>query len=356
MKSGSVDDLIRNPVGFLRPDTPEGIAISSRIRLARNLAGHLFPCAMQETDRAFLRDTVEHAFSAARWRGKGRWVVFHPDEMNQVDRDVLVERHMASRELMSESKGAGLMVRVDEGASIMVNEEDHLRIQTIRPGFCLGTLWEETNELDDRLSMQMEYAYDERTGYVTSCPTNIGTGLRVSVMLHLPGLALSNLIASTIQGIGKLGLAVRGLYGEGSDNIGNLFQVSNQSTLGESEGQIVRRVSDVISQVIAYERNARATLLANDKPSLYDFVGRAYGTLRHCHRIGCNEALKCLSAVRLGVDMDMFDNVDMTKVNELFVAINPAHLQKSAHCELPSSERDVRRATLCRECFSERSK
>lgn len=235
----------------------------------------------------------------------------------------------------------------------MINEEDHLRLQVLAPGFQLNEIWQQINRLDDELSVQLPFAFDKTFGYLTSCPTNLGTGMRASVMLHLPGLVLTNQIQAVVQGVNKLGLAVRGFYGEGSQTLGNLYQISNQSTLGESEDQIIRRLSTVISQIIAHEKKARALLLANRQCYLMNHIGRAYGLLKHSYIITGDESLNCLSALRLGVDLNMFQSVNIHTVNELFLLVQAAHLQKYEGHELNQENRDVVRAALLRKFLQE---
>lgn len=346
----SIDQLLRSPVSFLADSGPEeDIALSSRIRLARNLAGRPFPAAASLESRQKVCELVSQAAAGSGVLGCPDCYRFDPAEMSPLDREILFERRLASRDFLERDGGTRLLVRSDESSSIMINEEDQLRIQTLRPGFQLDEVWRVINELDDELSSKLDYAFDDKLGYLASCPTNVGTGMRASVMLHLPGLVLSGQIGPTIQGVSKLNLAVRGIFGEGTDNRGNLFQVSNQSTLGESETQIIERLNTVISQLIAQEKIARQQLILRDRFALLDHVGRSYGILRHAYRITTEEALNSLSGLRIGVDLGMFNTVDIKLVNELFLAINPAHLQKRAGKELSAPERDICRAALCRD-------
>ncbi len=345
-----IERLLGNPVSFLADSGPdEDIAISSRIRLARNLAGRPFPSAASDEALCEVCGLVSDAASASGALGCPECFAFEPETLTPLEREILFERRLASRDFLARNGGTRLLVSNDESCSIMINEEDQLRIQALRPGFQLEAVWEEIDKLDDELGSRLDYAFDERLGFLTSCPTNVGTGMRASVMLHLPGLVLSGRIGPTIQGVNKLNLAVRGIFGEGTDNRGNLFQVSNQSTLGESEMQILERLSNVIGQLIAYEKNAREQLIAQDQFSILDHVGRSYGLLRHAYKLSSEEALNSLSGVRIGVDLGMFNSIDIKKVNELFIAINPAHLQLSAGRELSAAERNVCRAALCRE-------
>ena len=348
--SEAVDRLLKNPVSFLADAGPdEDIAISSRIRLARNLAGRPFPVTADLETRRAVCDDVTRAAAQSGALGCPECFRFDPAEMDAVDREILFERRLASRDFLARSGGTRLLVRADESSSVMINEEDHLRIQTLRPGFQLDAVWEIINRLDSELATRLDFAFDDRLGFLTSCPTNVGTGMRASVMLHLPGLVLSGQIGPTVQGVNKLNLAVRGIYGEGTENLGSLFQVSNQSTLGESEEQIIARLNAVIGQLIAHEKEARRTLLDRDRYGLLDYVGRSYGTLRHSYKLTGEEAVKSLSGLRVGVDLGLFNSVGIRKVNELFLATGAAHLQKAAGRELSAAERDVCRAALCRE-------
>ncbi len=348
--SDAVDQLLASPVSFLADSGPdEDIAISSRIRLARNLAGKPFPIAATEEQLREVCEAVTRAASESGALGCPGCFRFDPDQLSLLDREILFERRLASRDFLNREHGTRLLVRADESASIMINEEDHLRIQALRPGFQLQNVWQAINRLDDELASRLDYAFDEKLGYLTSCPTNVGTGMRASVMLHLPALVISGQIGPTIQGVNKLNLAVRGIAGEGSDNRGNLFQISNQSTLGESEEQILERLSAVIAELIAHEKNTRRLLLEKDRFAILDLVGRSYGMLRYAYKLTLEEALNSLSCVRLGVDLGLFSKVDLRKVNMLFLSINPAHLQKTARpLELSPQECDIRRAELCR--------
>ncbi|OGV35897.1 MAG: protein arginine kinase [Lentisphaerae bacterium GWF2_45_14] len=346
-KSG-IDRLLSNRVSWLADSGPEDdIAISSRIRLARNIEKTPFPMAASVE---ILENTLSIIMHAVRKSASFPDVIeFELEKVSDLERRLLLERRLISRELLACKKGSGLSVSKDETFAVMINEEDHLRIQAMKPGFQLHEVWSDINGIDDALSREIPYAFDSEIGFLTSCPTNIGTGMRASVMLHLPGLALSGQINAVVHGVSKLGLAVRGIFGEGSDNLGNLFQVSNQSTLGESEEQIIDKLINVIRQIINHEKNARQTLLEKKQNFLLNHVGRAYGILKHAYTISSEETLNSLSALRLGVDMGMFSSVDIHVVNELFLTVQPAHLQKYAMRELESADREIYRAALVRE-------
>ncbi len=349
MANDNIDRLLRNKVSFLTDAGPEeDIAISSRIRLARNLADFPFPAAASPEQLDAIRELVAPAVAESSALGDD-FLRFDPDQLTPLECEILFERRLVSRDFLNRSGGTTLLTRSDESSSVMVNEEDHLRIQSIRPGLQLMNVWETIDRLDNRLASKLSYAFDNRLGFLTSCPTNVGTGMRASVMLHLPGLVLSGQINAAIQGIGKLNLAVRGIFGEGTDNRGNLFQISNQSTLGESEPQIIERIDAVIRQLISHEKNARRMLLEKEQYALLDHVGRSYGLLRHAYKLTYDEALNSLSGIRIGVDMGMFNSVDIKTVNELFICINPAHLRKFAGRSLTDAEADIQRAALVRE-------
>lgn len=349
MIRGTVDTLLRRQASWISDSGPgDDIAISSRIRLARNFADTPFPISASDESLCRLRDRVLDAFEEIAASGKILWEEYPMDDMDELDRQFLLERRLISREFMQARHCASLVVRQDESLGVMINEEDHLRMQSIGAGFQLGALWELISGFDDTLSAKMEFAFDSRLGYLTSCPTNIGTGMRASVMLHLPGLFLTGQMKAVTQGVAKLGLAVRGFYGEGSDTLGNLFQISNQSTLGESEEQIIDRLSTVITQIIDHEKKARGILLSRRQNFLMNHVGRAYGLLRHSYVISSEEALNSLSALRLGVDMGMFESVDIHTVNELFLLVQAAHLQKHEDRRLDTEDRDAARAALIR--------
>jgi len=231
----------------------------------------------------------------------------------------------------------------------MINEEDHLRMQALRPGLQLKQAWLAIDHFDSALEKKLQYAFNTDIGYLTACPTNIGTGIRVSAMLHLPGLVLHEQINPIIQSVNKLGLAVRGLYGEGTEALGNVFQVSNQMTLGENETMIVERLEKVLAQIIEHEENARQTLLEKKPKTVYNHIGRAYGILANAHSISSKETMNLLSLLRLGVDLGLFQGAERSLVDELFLVTQPAHLQKQFSDKLSAEERDLVRADMVRE-------
>jgi protein arginine kinase len=271
------------------------------------------------------------------------------DNLSTLDKQILVERHLISREHAAKSAGSGLVLNRDETLCFMINEEDHLRMQSLRPGLQLKQAWTSIDHADSQLEKRLDYAFGPELGYLTACPTNIGTGIRVSAMLHLPGLVLAEQINPIIQSVNKLGLAVRGLYGEGTEALGNVFQVSNQMTLGEAEGAIVERLEKVLAQIIEHEENARATLLEKKPKMVFNHIGRAYGILANAHSISSKETMNLLSLMRLGIDLGLFPGVDRALVDELFILTQPAHLQKQHSEKLTAEERDLIRADMVRE-------
>lgn len=343
------DDLIRRPSAWLAapagPD-PE-IVISSRIRLARNVRDAAFPgwAGDDETVRIFRR--LRTAVSEIAVLRDG--VLWEMDGIDEIDRLLLRERHLISSELAEKSRGSGVAVSADETVAVMINEEDHLRLQIMRPGLDLMAMWKVADRLDDGIEAVVPFAFCSRLGYLTACPTNVGTGMRSSVMLHLPALRLLNEIEPVTKGLNKIGLTVRGLFGEGTEASGNMFQVSNQSTLGEDEPAVIRRLMQVIVELVEHERNARQRLIENMADNLRDHIGRAIGVLTHAHLLPSDEALDGLSGVRLGMELDMVRGVDAATINEMVMMTQPAHLQKLSGKLLDPADRDVLRSSLIRE-------
>ena len=342
------EELLRNPLSWLADSGPDDdIAISTRIRLARNFSETPFPIAGNQDALLQVRELAGQAILNSEALVDP--MEFELPALSDTEKRLLLERRLISRDMLNPNPASVLLADRDESLAVMINEEDHLRIQALSPGFQLESVWQRINQFDDVLASRIPYAFDPRLGFLNSCPSNLGTGMRASVMLHLPGLVMAGQIAAVKQALGKLGLAVRGFYGEGSENFGNLFQISNQSTLGESEPQILERISSIVKQIIIHEKQSRQVLLDQKQSFLLNQVGRAYGILRHGYMISSEEALNSLSALRLGVDMKMFSSVDIHTVNELFLNVQPSHLQIAEHKELSQEERDTARATLIRE-------
>ena len=323
------------------------IVMSSRVRLARNLRDFAFPGWAKKPERVKILEAILPAVSALPDMSDSFAEAM--DNLTALDKQVLVERHLISREHAAKNVGSGLVLNREESFCVMINEEDHLRMQALRPGFQIREAWNAIDRLDSALEKKLNYAFDNELGYLTACPTNLGTGIRVSAMLHLPGLVLAEQINPIIQSVNKLGLAVRGLYGEGTEALGNIFQVSNQMTLGESETAIVERLEKVLSQIIEHEENARQTLLEKKKKVVFNHVGRAYGILANAHSISSKETMNLLSLLRLGIDLGSFPGTGRALVDELFLTTQPAHLQKQVSDKLSAEERDLIRADMVRE-------
>ncbi|MDW7740558.1 MAG: protein arginine kinase [Bacillota bacterium] len=321
------------------PDTD--VVISSRVRIARNVRKYHFPClAADDIRNRILEDMHLATGKKEEFKEFSYWPMA---DLSILEKQSLVEKHLISPLLAGESKHGALLLRPDEAISIMINEEDHLRIQAILPGLQLEEAWKEAGKYDDLIESEVDYAFDERYGYLTACPTNIGTGLRASLMLHLPALIITRQTGRILGALSQVGLAVRGLYGEGSEIIGNLVQVSNQVTLGQSEEEIISNLSSVISQVIEQEKNARQNLLDKKRANLADKAWRALGLLKFAQVMSSQEAIQLISDLRLGYDLGLIKTVDHKLLNELLVLIRPGCLQLMTGRELNREERNIER-------------
>lgn len=345
----SLRDILNKQLSeWMKGTGPESdIVIGSRVRLARNLDGVIFPAVapVEQLQHVMMRmkDAVESDVEL-------RALHFVPlAEVSQLERVLLVERHLISPQHAENVKHKAVILRDDEAVSVMVNEEDHLRIQTIFPGLQLEEAWQLCNRVDDRLEAHLDYAFAENRGYLTAWPTNVGTGMRSSVMMHLPALTLTQQIPKVVRAVSQFGLVVRGLYGEGTEALGNIYQFSNQVSLGLSEQEILHHLAGIARQVIQQERNARQHLLQRGRWQLEDRVWRAYGTLAHARVMSSNEAMQLLSDVRLGIDLELIDGVDGRILQELLVSIRPAHLQAILGKDTEAHDRDVYRASLIRD-------
>ncbi|MDE0825375.1 MAG: protein arginine kinase [Akkermansiaceae bacterium] len=340
--------LIKHPADWMTGETEgvDSVVLTSRVRLARNLRGEPFPGWATKERRVEILERLKPEVESLSQMKDG--FSQELDGLSSLQKQVLVERHLISREQAACGEGSAAVVNRRQTLSLMINEEDHLRMQAIRPGLALSEAYEIVSEADQELENSVEFAFDHDLGYISACPTNLGTGMRASSMLHLPGLVLSDQIGQALQAVGKLQLAVRGFFGEGTESLGNLFQVSNQSTLGESEETIIRRLERVIGQVAGHERNARAKLLEDDPEMVFDRVGRAYGTCRHAHIIASKEALNHLSLLRLGAELGFFPVETLRICDALLMAIQPAHLQLHAGTKLSPEQRDAIRAEIIR--------
>ena len=346
-----IESLIRSDHAELTQSAKKGapVVLSTRIRLARNLSTAPFPERANTVQRSDVLTRCADQLSNLPQMAKGSF--FDIDSLSDLEKQVLVERHLISRELCESESGSGVYINKDQTCSVMVNEEDHLRIQFLKSGFNLKSVWKQIDAFDSELEKSMDFAFSSDFGYLTACPTNLGTGLRASVMMHLPGLVISDHMERVIRAVNQLGITVRGLFGEGSDATGHVFQISNQQTLGESEAAILERLGNVLKTIIDHELNARFKYLEDHKPRLLDKIGRAFGVLQNVHVLSSNEAMNLLSLMRLAVDFSMFPEEYRTDVDRLFIECQPGHVQYAAQQGIEPEARDVARAKKLREEF-----
>ncbi len=343
----NLDDLTRTSGEWLRGGGPEAdIVISSRIRLARNLAVFPFTSRASPHQKAEIEHSLRERFPKLDFNPPLSYVGL--GNLSPLDRQFLVERQLISRELANSEGPRGVALVPPETVSVMVNEEDHLRLQVMRSGFALDEAWQDIDRLDDAIEQRLSFAFHEEFGYLTACPTNVGTGMRASVMLHLPALVLTKQIEKVFRALQKINLAVRGLYGEGSRASGDFYQISNQVTLGKSETTILGDIREVIPQIIAYERQARTALTRESRQGLQDKVSRAFGTLCSATMMTSEETMELLSSVRLGINLGLLEDVTIPTINELFIHTQPAHLQKLMGTTLDGEERNSARASYLR--------
>jgi len=335
---------------WMREEGPDNdIVLSSRIRLARNFQNATYPILAEEQDLEEIRKYFEVQFEQATYKDYDDFTLVSMRNLSDRDKRILVEKHLISPLLTKQSNASAALISQNEQVSIMINEEDHIRMQLYFPGFQLEKALEEAFEIDDWLEEKIDYAYDEEKGYLTSCPTNVGTGMRASVMMHLPALSMTKQLSRMGPAINQLGLVIRGIYGEGSEALGNVFQISNQITLGQSEEEIVADLQGIVTQLIEHERQARKQILKQTEILLKDRIYRSYGTMQYSRIIETKEASRCISNVRLGIDLGIIEDVSKNILNELMTLIQPGFLQQYAGRALNSKERDVFRASLIRE-------
>jgi protein arginine kinase len=352
----SLKDIIGRALSnWMKSTGPEfDIVLSSRVRLARNLEQIPFPAVADEIQ---LKQVLTAAQNALPIPGSMQGAEFiRLAEISPLERQLLVEKHLISPQQTQNVKYKAAIVREDEAVSVMVNEEDHLRIQTIFPGLQPLEAWYLASKVDDGFAEKLEFAGSERLGYLTACPTNVGTGMRASIMLHLPALSMADQMQRVVGVVGQFGLTVRGIYGEGTDILGNIFQMSNQVTLGQTEVEIIEHLTRVAKQIIEQERAAREQILQQSRTRLEDRIFRSYGTLAYARSMSTQEAMQLISDVRLGIDMGLVTGLEPRILQELLVIIRPAHLQKLMGRELDVEERDEHRAMLIRERMKQTDK
>lgn len=348
----SVDKLLTKTTEWLRGTGPNAdVVISSRIRLARNLAGFPFLAKLSRDQEEDIIDLTEEAVSQAPALKDVYFIRYR--DVTELDKQFLLERHLISREHATDRGEKAVAVSPNEVVSLMMLEEDHVRLQVLQSGLGLTESRRIINEIIGELEKNLPFSFHANLGYLTACPTNVGTGLRASCMLHLPSLVLTKQVNKVLQALAKLNLATRGLYGEGTQATGNFFQISNQITLGQNEEEIIASLEQVIQQMISHEKEARQYLLEKRKSKFEDQIWRALGALKAARVMSSEEAVQLLSLVRLGVDLGFMANLTYPELNRLFLLIQPAHLQKLDGRALGASERDVRRAELVRERLKE---
>ncbi len=342
-----LNELARRISPWLKGTGPESdIVISSRVRLARNLTHYPFTSRATEHEKREITILVRERLRQSELTRDFEFLSI--EDQGPLDRQFLVERQLISRELAGGDGPRAVAFAEDESVSIMINEEDHIRLQVMESGLALAPAWERADKLDDALDEALQFAFHPQFGYLTACPTNVGTGLRASVMLHLPALTITREIERVLRTMQKLHLAVRGLFGEGTQPSGDFYQISNQITLGRSEEDVLEELQQMLPTVIEYERKARQALLENNRDELQDGICRSLGILKSAHTITSEETMFHLSRIRLGVNLGFLD-IPISIINELFMQTQPAHLQKLHGQELGVQERNVMRASLLRE-------
>jgi len=348
--SREFDAMIQRPPSWLDGSGQDSeIVMSSRVRVARNVAGHRFTHHCDGEELSDILGSVKEAALAAPVFARNQCIPM--GEISTLDRQFLAERHLVSREFLFNSANRAVLLNPAEDTCMMINEEDHVRIQGFAAGFDLDRAFARAGAVGDQLST-LDMAYNERFGYLTACPTNLGTGLRVSALIHLPGLVHSKEINKLLESLRRLNHVIRGLYGEGSEVMGNLFQLSNSATLGTPEAVIVKNLREMVTKVIGFERKARDMLFRKARRLLEDKVWRAYGLLRYARSVSTKEALSLVSAVRLGVGVGLIDDVSIRSLNQLLVYIQPAHLQKLQGTNMDAGERDIARAEYIRQMLA----
>ena len=327
------------------------VVISTRIRFARNLREYPFPCRLSDEKKRRVASIVKEAVLEGHPAISDRFRYIQMSELTQEEAVSLVERHLVSPEFISDRQGRGLLLLDDESVSIMINEEDHVRIQVIQSGMKLEDAFSLADKIDTLLDERLNFAFNEKLGYLTQCPTNIGTGMRASLMLHLPALQESGVMGKLAGSLSKLGIVIRGMYGEGSEPYGAVYQLSNQVTLGITEQEAIKNLRDIAMQLVAQERNAREKLSENI--NILDDIFRSYGILLYAKLVSNSECMKLLSNIRFGVEMGLFE-IDLDILNRLLIEIQPATLMKNVGKKLTPAERDHIRAELVRTALSQK--
>lgn len=328
------------------PALDDDVVISTRVRVARNLSKYKYPAYMTVGESDALTDDILNSMKDAL---DDNYRFIRVRDISPRDQMVYIEEHLISPNMIQRKDKSSFLIRNDEKATVMINEEDHIRIQTLFPGFNLKDAWELCSDIDDKLGEKLDYAFDDRWGYLTACPTNVGTGLRASVMLHLPCITITKTINSLIEGLREIGLTVRGLHGEGSEAIGYLYQVSNQVTLGEPEEEIIGKLNKVVYQIVKRERKTREYLKQSKSIELENRIYRSYGILSHARIMTSREAMDHLSNIRLGWEMGIFNSDKIRNIFDLMIEVQPANIQRELDKDMSEQDRDIARATIIRD-------
>jgi protein arginine kinase len=344
------NDILNDNHGSAKGPKSIPVTLSTRIRLARNLREFPFPGRAETSQRRAVLTKCMDAMHDIEELDNSYAV--EVDDLSELERQILVEKHLISRELSDVDEASGIILSKDRNCCIMINEEDHLRIQVLQPGLNFSKVWKRVDELDSNIESEVSYAYDGDLGFLTACPTNLGTGMRASVMMHLPGLVMSKNMDKVVNAVNQLGFAVRGLFGEGSDASGSIFQISNQQTLGESESAIIERLDKTLQNLVRQEEFARQKLLEDDGRRLIDKISRAIGSLKSCHLIQSAEAMDLLSLIRLAADFKMLPETYRSAADRMFIEIQPGHVQLAAGKPVEPDDRDFLRASLLRQKFA----
>ena len=343
-------DILNESLSSQKGSKSIPITLSTRIRLARNLREFPFPGRAETSQRRAVLTRCLDAMTEIKDLDSSFAV--EVDDLSELERQILVEKHLISRELSDVEEASGIILSRDRNCCIMINEEDHLRIQVLQPGLDFNKVWSRVDKLDSSIENEISYAYDGELGFLTACPTNLGTGMRASAMMHLPGLVMSKNMDKVVNAVNQLGFAVRGLFGEGSDASGSIFQISNQQTLGESESAIIERLDKTLQNLVRQEEFARRKLLEDDGRRLIDKMSRAVGGLKSCHLIQSSEAMDLLSLIRLAADFKMLPDPYRSLADRMFIEIQPGHVQLSAGKPVEPRDRDYLRAKLLRQKFT----
>ncbi len=351
----TIEEMARNPSPWLagRSELADSV-VSSRVRLARNIEGLPFAHRATSEQLSEALSLAREAIEKSNTLRTGTFMLM--SDLDDLDRQFLVERHLISHEHAEKSPTRAIAIGENEMVSVMVNEEDHLRLQSVQPGFQVMEAWRLVDRLDNEIDANLKYAFSYEWGYLSACPTNTGTGLRASMLVHLPGLILTKQIEKVIHSITQMGLAVRGFFGEGSEVVGNLFQISNRTALGTSEIDIVQSLEKVVRQVLEYETRARDILLRNARFEIEDKVWRAYGILKYCRKVTWKDVMSYASAARLGSSLGILKDVSVSRLNEMIFMAQPAHLQKRFGKRMEPADRDVVRAEMIRNMLAEDEK